>query len=210
VFILPNKITEDQTFSEEDVALINEIEQRMAIDHEDYLIELEKQINYIKENYDDIESSFDVMKNNSPNEDDIPSDDWLKAKVNVLDYIIRMQDLNILQLEYDAHISRLSKPLNAVILLSIHRQELILLDKSAKVENSRKCTKVLVSSTDEKWFPYREQYNELIAEGIKSSVALNKIGNKIEAAIKESPANKPFKNRPDISTIRRQLVTNRK
>ncbi len=64
--------------------------------------------------------------------------------------------------------------------------------------------------TTDKWLPYQVEYDALVAEGMKLSVALHKIGNKIEAAIKESPANTPFKNRPDISTIRRQLVTNRK
>ncbi len=212
MFILPNKITEDQTFSEEDVAFVNEIEQRMRIDYEDFLVEQKNKNDYITANFDDdgIASSLYVMENNSPSEGDIQSVDWLKAKAYYLEYLVLGQDLVIFQLEYEIHRLKLKEPLNTVLAAGVYRQELILLDKSAKVENSRKCTNVLTSSTSEKWLPFKNEYDAFVADGMKSAVALHKIGNKIEAAIKENPAQTVFKKRPDRTTIFRQLVQNRK
>jgi hypothetical protein len=60
--------------------------------------------------------------------------------------------------------------------------------------------------TSAKWQPYKDKYNELMISGIKSSIALNKIGNIIELAINEHPKTTLFKKRPDRATLYRQLV----
>ena len=127
----------------------------------------------------------------------------LKAENKANSFIIMAQDFEISRYKVAHELSRVRAKFS-------HRvdqtQKAMIAYKSAKVENSRKCTKVLVSSTDEKWLPYREKYNELIADGIEQKVALNMIGNKIEAAIKANPAQTPFDKRPNRTTIYRQLV----
>ena len=79
-----------------------------------------------------------------------------------------------------------------------------------KLKPYQKGPDVKALATKEKWHPYQIEYNALVTDGMKSSVALNKIGNKIEAAIKENPAQTDFKKRPDRTTLLRQLVQQRK
>jgi hypothetical protein len=87
-----------------------------------------------------------------------------------------------------------------------------------RVIRYEKGPKQLNQKNDAIWNLIQKEYDKLIAEGMKSSTALNEVGKLIERVNKEliSRGRKPIcikndkKLRPDRVNLHRQLVTNRK
>lgn len=83
-----------------------------------------------------------------------------------------------------------------------------------KIEKYKKAPKVNKQNTDTLWEPYRQKFDDYIADGKTESWAKNKIGELME---KDGTWKKTSKKdsqkistRPDRATLHRQLVTNRK
>lgn len=120
----------------------------------------------------------------------------IKAGVAEADKIMETEDIfNLLNMP------SVSSP---ALMLVISR-----MDKIIK-GNQQIPSKAKQQQTEDKWQPYRGKYDELLMEGMKSSLALYKIDNMIKLAIRDYPETTPFKKRPNRTTLHRQLVVQRK
>jgi hypothetical protein len=158
-----------------------------------------------------LKKQSDLLKREFSNDVQI---EMLELRIETLECSIKARDVSISALKFQIESYEAQTPLNEaaqeILDCVIDTQEKMIDYKSAIVDNYQRGAKHKSLATKDKWLPYQTEYDALITAGIKSSVAQNKVGNKIEAAIRESPAQTPFKIRPDRTTLNRQLVQNRK